>query len=281
MQLTHAAPPFDIDLLLDELLEMNIRMGDIILKAKYERKELKANELKDTSIGVIDSDGYGDNNRPFAANILNNPIIPLDDQESNSTDEDSQTMETEIVTESEASEDNKNPAGIKRERSFVGQAFDGLRNRWNGWFNREKFAENEETQTQDDAVVEDGNEDEVSETVSDAVVIDDLNNNDDDDDDDVQRIDEPNVNGDSFSDQNCFGTLDPLTDNTEPDNVEQVNIEPPENVEPEDTVSSHPGDQEDGVNHEEDWGEETFNDESEDDEGWFGNVIDKIVNFFS
>lgn len=287
MQLTNAAPPFDIDLFLDELLEMNIRMGDIILKAKCEYKELNANELKDTTIGVIGTNNHDDNNYPFENTLdKKNPIIQLDGQEN-----DSQTFDSEV---------KKNPTNDKTERSFVGEALDVMGNQWNDWFGREKIKETDEAYSQNNIGAE--NDGKVPGTVIDdvVVVIDNLNSDGVDEDEVVQTqtYDQSNLNNEGSLNQNWLGTLDsPIgepnsaaPDNAEADHVEAENAEPdnadPENSEPEHSVSINQVDnnqREEDVDHQEDWGEDTFNNESEDEAegGWFGNAIDSIVNLFS
>lgn len=287
MQLTNAAPPFYIDLFLDELLEMNIRMGDIILKAKCDYKELNANELKDdTTIGVIGgNNNHDDNYYPFENTLdKNNPTIQLDGQEN-----DSQTFDSVQKLISEDGEVNRNPANEKTERSFVGEALDVMGNQWNDWFGREKIMENDEAYSQDNIGAD--NDDEVPGTVTDDVVIvlDNLNSDRVDEDEVVQT----QTNNEGLLNQNWIGTVDsPIgepysaePDNAEPDNAEAYNAEPDnaeaDNAYPEHTVSINQVDN--NQQEDDDWGEDTFNNEGEDEaeDGWFGNAIDSIVNFFS
>lgn len=359
MQLTNAAPPFDIDLFLDELLEMNIRMGDIILKAKYEYKRSKDNELIDTPI-----DNY--NNRHE-----DNSIAKLDEHETETNSNESSPSQHSNIFHDLF---NKSPANGYTEgrpekigRSFVGQTLDALGNPWNNIFGREKITENDEDNSQSHSVIA-GNGNEVIGSVNVDGDIGVANTNTNIDGGAVHKspYDQPfeqhNEHNDGFQDPNTLGILYPFTDNgnsnnAEVDNVETEVVEPnnndsdfqnleaenengyhnnsnsgnlhsdnsdsdsehtesenveqpdnaqqeqqntePQNAEldnvgsddaaitnPEITESENQiyqqGEISDNVGHELDRGEETFNNESEDDDGgsWFSNAIDSIVNFF-
>lgn len=276
IQLTNAAPPFDIDSFLDELLAMNVRMGDFILKAKSEYKELKANELTDTTVAVNDNSNQGDDQ-------LNGYETSFSGNESHDS-----VIETGNDVESTADDKIK-----KAERSFIGPALDGIRNHWNGWFDKKKIVDDD---SQDGTVIDAKKDDEVNKTVEDVVLPVESDNNSDiiaqAQSSDQPPIDQLDVTGDGFSDQKCLGTSDKPTDNTEPDNSEPNKSEP-DNSEPKipgpddtevdkKTETSQQGaiSDSDDVGHDQDLGEETFNNKSEDEKGWLDNAIDGIVSFF-
>ncbi len=305
-------------------------MGDIIVRARHELKELKSNDTKDSEGDIlvekdpiIKLNGYGGDRSNDESQFIPswgemNLGTGDDNDEENATNpttvqlnghgqecgcgadtsnDGSQSVpswgEQNLGTgDDNQEESNANPtirpyeygvdtnAADKRiERSFFGQAFDGVGNRWNDSLTKETKESNpqsdEEIVAENDVETNEGVKDEEENVTADQPS--------------DPPIDKQNENSDGLLDKSTdsadvIGDADAASDKSSdnidsiPDTDDKIDDADTDNTTPDNEIDIEPNG--DDVK---DWGEETSNDEGKDDEekGWFGNAIDRIVKFFT
>lgn len=142
IQVTNAAPHFEDNLFLDELLEMNVQMGNAILMAKYQNRDSNTNvwnsnapaeeNSQDNAIignkdPVSQSDGDDDDSVAVDKNNPGNTEEPHTKKEPQNTED--ETADTTTTTESVNEADNAQ----QTDAPYWGDETSNNKN-GNGWF---------------------------------------------------------------------------------------------------------------------------------------------------
>lgn len=151
IQPTIAAPPFDLNVFFEQLLEMNAQMADAIQRAQHEFKEMKVNELKIRSIGVVDNTNGDEDQLENTTDATVDQINPQKDEINLS-----QMLSVDTVEETNPHPSQYGDNTENNEKSYVGQALDVIENQWVDWFGQQNQPGVEEG-TSEGNTVEEGN----------------------------------------------------------------------------------------------------------------------------
>lgn len=279
VQITNAAPPCDVEEILNNLLEMNIRMGDAILRAKYDYQLSKDKNSVDEANGTL--------------NPISNSSIPSSNETVGSESQLNDTTKETMFNDDYPQQDEPNVLIPNDEpekfgQSFIKEAVGAVEKKWNDWFG------DENTFVADDIEVHFGDENssqnetnaepnlDVPENVESKLDIPDNpgvniegEKNVDSDLSTEQPIIEENANNNESSNiKNVTQSVE--EDKQSDDELQVVSDDLPENS---DSQQEDSDDQEERDDEEkENWGEETSN--NDNDAGWFGSAINSLVSFF-
>ncbi|XP_037035002.1 putative uncharacterized protein DDB_G0282133 isoform X2 [Bradysia coprophila] len=187
LQVANAAPTYSIGAILDELLEINIRMSDVILRAKYEYGQVQANELKDTLGKIVIHKSPLTNSYEW----VNDAKQRIDSIKAFAT------SDGRDVTDSTP----------KNVRSLFGRTFDAIGNQWNNWFNKRKIMDINENGFNGNGLIEDDDNNNVLIEPCDVL------------------IDDQNVNGDIFLKESIDSTDTVFTINNNLCDIDSDNAE--------------------------------------------------------